>query len=74
MCSFLGWYHKSYWESVENIENEECWPGLCGFTEVGLEDCSFFFFNSFLGEKGKNKNYDLLFFFFAKISGGNLIC
>ena len=54
------------------MENTEWLSSLYGFTEVGLEYCSFFIFNSFLREKEKKKNYDLLFFL-TKISGGNLI-
>ena len=63
--------HTGNWK--KKIENTEWLSGLYGFTEVGLEYCSFFIFNSFLREKEKKKNYDLLFFL-TKISGGNLIC
>ena len=44
-CSFLGWYHKLYWELEKKIENTEWLSSLYGFTEVGLEYCSFFFFS-----------------------------
>ena len=44
-CSFLGWYHKSYWELEKKIENTEWLSSLYGFTEVGLEYCSFFLFS-----------------------------